>query len=173
MRPRSHSYTLCYILACERKFTNSRDSPLTFCHAFQVHFAGCVFRLLSLSTSHMVHDKRIELLRNDTFKQHLFFPFYPDRFSMETTIAEHPNDWQVGKSALESMAHLLEAQMHCDVYFMLPFGNGEKKKIGAHTLILKGRSPVFEAMFSDRWNTENNVAKVEDIDHDIFGEFLK
>ena len=87
-------------------------------------------------------------------------------------------DWQVGKSVLGSNKYILENQIRCDVTFDLTSADSTAKTIGAHTLILTSRSPVFDAMFSERWSGDIGEGKersirIEDISYDSFREFLR
>ena len=87
--------------------------------------------------------------------------------------AQTLSGWQVGKTIVEVNRYILENQVRCDVTFDLPAGNDVTKTIGAHTLILTSRSPVFEAMFSEGRSPDDGSVKVEDVQYDVFNEFLK
>ena len=84
-----------------------------------------------------------------------------------------PVDWQIGKSLLESNKYILENQIRCDVNFILTSPDGMTKSIGAHSLILTSRSPVFDSMFSERWSVQETPIRIEDICYDPFYEFLR
>ena len=48
-----------------------------------------------------------------------------------------------------------------------------EERIHCHQLFLKARSPVFEVMFSERWNQDSSKeVLLEDIDPKIFRKFL-
>ena len=70
---------------------------------------------------------------------------------------------------LEDMEKLFLDQNDCDVHFY--FDNG--KKIGAHIIILKLRSPVFAAMFEHEMEEKaTGRVHIQDIDPDIFNQLL-
>ena len=70
---------------------------------------------------------------------------------------------------LEDMEKLFLDQNNCDVHFY--FDNG--KKIGAHIIILKLRSPVFAAMFEHEMEEKaTGRVHIQDIDPDIFNQLL-
>ena len=76
----------------------------------------------------------------------------------------------LGRSATESHILLLTEQKHCDVTFLVgPSG----ERIQCHQLFLKARSPVFETMFSERWNEGKREIKIPDVDSATFMAFLK
>lgn len=92
-------------------------------------------------------------------KLHLWIKF---RTPFEKTIGE--------KNALDSFRHLLTKQQHCDIQFQ--FGSGGH--IGAHSLILMARSPVFAAMCHHHKPKESTMyeALIDDIQPDIFRQIL-
>ena len=62
---------------------------------------------------------------------------------------------------------ILSNQTHCDVTFLI----GDKK-LPAHKVLLHGRSRVFAELFEHQITTEN-VVKIDDVKHEVFGEMLK
>ena len=97
---------------------------------------------------------------------------------MALTATDVEEDWQVGKSTLETHKYLLENQIRCDVTFSLTSEDNTTKTVGAHSFILTSRSPVFETMFSERWSgltgrSKEHPVKIEDITYDAFFELLR
>ena len=97
---------------------------------------------------------------------------------MDLTATEVEVDWQVGKSLLEINKYMLDKQIRCDVTFNLTSQDSTTKSIGAHSFILMSRSPVFDAMFSQRWSGFTGEGKqlpirIEDISYDSFLELLR
>ena len=81
--------------------------------------------------------------------------------------------WQVGRSILEVNRYMLETQLRTDVKFRLLSTGGVAKEVGGHSYVLTSRSPVFEAMLSERWSGKDDVINIDDVSADIFEEFLK
>ena len=92
----------------------------------------------------------------------------PGRNNMAS--ARQSNSTRPARSLTESNLHLLAEQKHCDVTFLV---GPMRERILCHQLFLKARSPVFEAMFSDRWNEGSKEIKIPDIDSMTFAAFLK
>ena len=74
------------------------------------------------------------------------------------------------RSLTESNLHALKEHQHCDVTFLV---GPSSEKIKCHQLFLKLRSPVFEAMFSERWNAGSKEIEIPDVDPTTFRAFLK
>ena len=72
-------------------------------------------------------------------------------------------------TANDSHLVLLNEGKDCDVTFLVGKSN---ERIPCHQLFLKARSPVFQAMFSGRWNEGNKEIKIPDIDPVTFRSFL-
>ena len=73
-------------------------------------------------------------------------------------------------TASDSHLILLNEEKDCDVTFLV---GPSKERIPCHQLFLKARSPVFQAMFSGRWNEGNKEIKIPDVDPVTFRAFLK
>ena len=72
-------------------------------------------------------------------------------------------------SISESHLRLLREEKRCDVTFLVGSTN---EKIRGHQLFLIARSPVFEAMFSDRWITGTEI-QIPDVEPTTFRTFLE
>ncbi|XP_041373870.1 BTB/POZ domain-containing protein 6-like [Gigantopelta aegis] len=78
-------------------------------------------------------------------------------------------NWQKGKSVIESLRYSLEEKILCDVTFIV----GEnRKRIQAHRFMLSLRSCVFLAMLTGPLVEQDNI-EIPDIDPDVFDQFLK
>ncbi|XP_041373947.1 BTB/POZ domain-containing protein 2-like [Gigantopelta aegis] len=79
------------------------------------------------------------------------------------------DNWQKGKSVIESLGYSLEENILCDVTFIV----GEnRKRIQAHRLILSLRSCVFLAMLTGPLAEQDEI-EIPDIDSDVFDQFLR
>ena len=75
------------------------------------------------------------------------------------------------KPAPESHLDLLREGTFADVIFIV---GPSEERIPCHQLFLKARSPVFEDMFSVRWNQDTNMeVLLEHVDPKIFKKFLE
>ena len=84
----------------------------------------------------------------------------------ERSFSDLLNPSTIGECALE----FLESKTFCDITF---FVGPEEERIECHKLILIFRSPVFEAMFSGRWNGDGNqVVEIPDTEPYAFKLFL-
>ena len=73
-------------------------------------------------------------------------------------------------TASDSHLCLLNEEKDCDVTFLVGPSND---RIPCHQLFLKARSPVFQTMFSNRWNEGNKEIEVPDINPATFRTFLQ
>ncbi|CAG7824002.1 unnamed protein product [Allacma fusca] len=64
----------------------------------------------------------------------------------------------------------LKRQKNCDVTFEV---GQEKKKIQCHRSFLMSRSPVFETMFSENWDTWEGPIILPDVEPETFDFFLQ
>ncbi|XP_041372633.1 uncharacterized protein LOC121385908 [Gigantopelta aegis] len=79
------------------------------------------------------------------------------------------DNWQKGKSVIESLRYSLEEQILCDVTFIV----GEnRKRIQAHRFILSLRSCVFMAMLTGPLAEQDEI-EIPDIDSDTFEQVLQ
>ncbi|XP_041372636.1 BTB/POZ domain-containing protein 3-like [Gigantopelta aegis] len=79
------------------------------------------------------------------------------------------DNWQKGKSVIESLGYSLEEKILCDVTFIV----GEnRKRIQAHRLILSLRSCVFMAMLTGPLAEQDDI-EIPDIDSEVFDQFLR
>ena len=81
--------------------------------------------------------------------------------------------WQVGKSLSQCLSHMLEQQMDCDVRFKFKDSEGHSQILSAHKLVLKSRSPVFEAMFSGHFAEAHDLVTIEDLRLSVFKDVLR
>ncbi|XP_041372637.1 BTB/POZ domain-containing protein 6-like [Gigantopelta aegis] len=87
----------------------------------------------------------------------------------ESVQSGYVDNWQKGKSVIESLGYSLEEKILCDVTFIV----GEnRKRIQAHRLILSLRSCVFMAMLTGPLSEQDDI-EIPDIDSDIFDQLLR
>ncbi|XP_041373165.1 BTB/POZ domain-containing protein 2-like [Gigantopelta aegis] len=79
------------------------------------------------------------------------------------------DNWQKGKSVIESLGYSLEEKILCDVTFIV---GGNRKRIQAHRLILSLRSCVFMAMLTGPLAEQDDI-EIPDIDSDVFDQFVR